>query len=59
MADYPSNSTTKRSSAVKVMLHPDMAEKGRELTAEVLSRREAELRDKAVRYDAGKKRRVQ
>lgn len=39
--------------------HPDMAEKGRELTAEVLSRREAELRDKAVRYDAVKKRRVQ
>lgn len=27
MADYPSSSTTKRSSAVKVMLHPDMLEK--------------------------------
>lgn len=31
MADYPSNSNTKRSAAVKVMLHPDMHEKLRVL----------------------------
>lgn len=31
MADYPSTSKTKRSSAVKIMLHPDMAEKLRVL----------------------------
>lgn len=47
MADYPSTSKTKRSSAVKVMLHPDMAEKLRVL-AEHLGQTPATLASLAV-----------
>lgn len=47
MADYPSTSTTKRSAAVKIMLHPDMAEKLRVL-AEHLGQTPATLASIAV-----------
>jgi hypothetical protein len=47
MADYPSPSTTKRSSAVKIMLHPDMAKKLRVL-AEQLGQTPATLASIAV-----------
>lgn len=35
MADYPKTTSTKRSASVKVMLHPDMAEKLRVLAEEL------------------------
>ena len=47
MADYPSTSKTKRSTPVKVMLHPDMAEKLRVL-AERLGQTPATLASIAV-----------
>lgn len=45
--DYPSTSKTKRSAAVKIMLHPDMAEKLRAL-AEHLGQTPATLASIAV-----------
>lgn len=47
MATYPSNSTTKRSATVKVMLHPDMLEKLRAL-AQHLGQAPATLASLAV-----------
>lgn len=47
MADYPSTSKTKRSSAVKIMLHPEMAEKLRVL-AEHLGQTPSTLASLAV-----------
>nr|CRY96507.1 hypothetical protein [uncultured prokaryote] len=47
MSTYPSTSTTKRSSSVKVMLHPDMHEKLRAL-AEHLGQAPATVASLAV-----------
>ena len=41
------------------LAHPEMAQKGRELADEALSRRDASRADKAAGYVSGKKRRVQ